>query len=65
MSCSGVIIACFQDPEIEFREIGDIYEIVDKEEPIFDLAFSKRHDLVVLITGLEGFEYFLCQGILG
>jgi len=53
-------MACFQDPKIEFREIGDIYESVDKEEFIFDLAFTKRYDFVALVACLKSFEYFLC-----
>ena len=60
MSCSWVVMACFQDPKIEFREIGDIYESVDKEEFIFDLAFTKRYDFVALVACLKSFEYFLC-----
>jgi len=52
-------MACFQDPEIEFRRIWDIYEVIDKEELIFDLAFSKGHSFVALITSLEGLEYLL------
>jgi len=59
VSCRRVIIVCFQDPEIEFKGIRDIYEVVDKEKLIFDLVFSKRHGFVVLITSLKGFEYFL------
>jgi len=52
-------MACFQDPEVEFRGIRDIYEIVDKKEPVFDLVFPERHGFVALITTLESLEYFL------
>ena len=60
-----MIIAYLQDPKIEFRGIGDIYEVVDNKELIIDLVFSKGHSFVALITSLEGFENFLCQGVLG
>jgi len=43
-----MIMACFYDPEVEFRGIRDIYGIVDKEKPIFDSTFPKRHGFVAL-----------------
>jgi len=58
-------MACFQDPEVEFRGIGNIYEIVDKEESVFDLAFTKKYNFVALVACSESFEYFLYQGVLG
>jgi len=64
VSCSYWIIVCFQDPKVQFKGIGKIYVIVDEQEFIFDLVFPKRHSFVAFITGLEGFESFLCQEIL-
>lgn len=59
VSCSRMCIVCFQDPEVDFRGIRNIYNIIKKKEPIFDLAFPKRHGFVALISCLKGFEYFL------